>query len=102
MVLAMGRRGRRVLLSFVLVASLLSLRSLVLASGIEQTWIPGIYDAGDLDDAFALTSFKALGAPAPPRVDASARVVARVEPAAPDTTLSRAVSTTSSRAPPLA
>jgi hypothetical protein len=99
MVLAMGRR---VLLSFVLVASLLSLRSLVLASGIEQTWIPGIYDAGDLDDAFALTSLKALGAPAPPRVDASARVVARVEPAAPDTTLSRAVSTTPSRAPPLA
>ena len=99
MVLAMSRRF---LLSFVLIASLLSLRPLVLASGIEQTWIHGIYDAGDLDDAFALSSFKALGAPAPPRVDASARVVARVEPAAPDATLSRAVSTTSSRAPPLA
>ena len=44
------------------IASLLSLRSLVLASGVEPTWIPGIYDAGDLDETFALSSLKALGA----------------------------------------
>lgn len=94
--------SRRVLLSFVLVASLLSLRSLVLASGIEQTWIHGVYDAGDLDDAFALSNLKALGAPAPPRVDASARVVAHVESAAPDANPSRAVRSAPSRAPPLA
>jgi hypothetical protein len=93
--------SRRLLLSFVLVASLLSLRSLVLASGFEQTWIPGMYDAGDLDDAFALSNFKALGAPAAPSVDASALVVAHVESAAPDATHSRAVRTASSRAPPL-
>jgi hypothetical protein len=95
------RMSRRILLSFVLVASLLSLRSLVLAAGIEQTWIPGIYDAGDLDDAFALSSFKALGASGPPRIDASTRVVARVESPAPEAILSRAVCTASSRAPPL-
>lgn len=94
--------SRRVLLSFVLVASLLSLRSLVFASGMEPTWIPGIYDAGDLDDAFALSNFKALGAPAPPRVDGSARVVARIETATPDAAPSRAVRSAPSRAPPLA
>lgn len=98
MVLAMSRR---LLLTFVLVASLLSLRSLVLASGMEQTWIPGIYDAGDLDDAFALSNLKALGAPAPPRVDASAAVLARIESAAPDATPGRVGRTASSRAPPL-
>jgi hypothetical protein len=96
------RMSRRILLSLVLVASLLSLRSLVLAAGIEQTWIPGIYDAGDLDDTFALSSFKALGASGPPRIDASTRVVARVESPAPEAILSRAVCTASSRAPPLA
>ena len=94
--------SRRILLSFVLVASLLSLRSLVLAAGIEQTWIPGIYDAGDLDDTFSLSSLKALGASGPPRVDASTRVVARVESPAHDAILSPAVCTASSRAPPLA
>lgn len=99
MVLAMNRR---ILLSVVLVASLLSLRSLVLASGIEQTWIHGIYDAGDLDDAFVLSSFKALGAATPPRADTSTAVVARVESAVPDATPSRAVRTASSRAPPFA
>lgn len=93
--------SRRLLLTFVLVASLLSLRPLVLASGIEQTWIPGIYDAGDLDDAFALSNLKALGAPAPPRVDASAAVLARIESAGPDATPARVVRTASSRAPPL-
>lgn len=96
------RMSRRILLSFVLIASLLSLRSLVLASGMEHTWIHGVYDAGDLDDTFALSSLKALGAPAPPRVDASARVVARVESATPDAMLSRSVCCTPSRAPPLA
>ncbi len=94
--------SRRILLSFVLVSSLLSLRSLVLAAGMEQTWIHGVYDAGDLDDAFALSNLKALGAPALPRVDASARVVARVDSAVPDATPSRAVRSASSRAPPLA
>lgn len=93
--------SRRILLSFVLVASLLSLRPLVLASGIEQTWIPGIYDGGDLDDAFALSGLKALGAPEPPRVDASGALVARIESAAPDAAPSRAVVSASSRAPPL-
>ena len=96
------RMSRRILLSFVLVASLLSLRPLVLAAGIEQTWIHGIYDAGDLDDTFALSSFKALGASGPPRVDASTRVVAGVEFPVPEAILSRAVCTASSRAPPLA
>jgi hypothetical protein len=94
--------SRRILLSFVLVASLLSLRSLVLAAGIEQTWIHGIYDAGDLDDTFALSSLKALGASGPPRVDASTRVVARVGSAVPEAILSRDVCSASSRAPPLA
>jgi hypothetical protein len=94
--------SRRVLLSFVLVASLLSLRSLVLGSGIELTWIHGVFDAVDRDDDFALSNLKALGAPAPPRVDASAHVVARVELAAPDAPPSRAVRSASSRAPPLA
>lgn len=94
--------SRRVLLGFVLVASLLSLRSLVFAAGVEPTWIHGVYDAGDLDDAFALSNFKALGAPAPPRVDASARVVALVETAASDATAGRSVLSASSRAPPLA
>jgi hypothetical protein len=94
--------SRRILLSLVLVASLLSLRSLVLASGIEQTWIHGAYDAGDLDDFFALSNLKALGAPARPRVDDSARVVARVESAAPDASPRRGVRSASSRAPPLA
>ena len=94
--------SRRILLSFVLVASLLSLRSLVLAAGIEQTWIPGVYDAGDLDDTFTLSSLKALGASGPPRVDASTRVVARVQSPVPEAIFSRAVCTASSRAPPLA
>lgn len=94
--------SRRILVSFVLVASLLSLRSLVLASGFEQTWIHGLYDAGDLDDAFALSNLKAFGTPAPPRVDASARVVARVATAVPDAAPGRAARSASSRAPPLA
>ena len=89
-------------MSFVLIASLLSLRSLVLASGIEQTWIPGIYDAGDLDETFALSSLKALGASSPPRVDATAIVVARVELAVADAPLSSTARTASSRAPPRA
>ena len=93
---------RRILVSFVLLASLMSLRTLVLASGLEQTWIHGMYDAGDLDDAFALSNFKALGTPAPPRVDASARVVARVEMAASDAAPRRALRSAFSRAPPLA
>ena len=93
---------RRILVSFVLLASLMSLRTLVLASGLEQTWIHGMYDAGDLDDAFALSNFKALGTPAPPRVDASARVVARGEMAASDAAPRRLLRSAFSRAPPLA
>jgi hypothetical protein len=92
----------RILVGLVLVASLLSLRSLVLASGFEQTWIHGIYDAGDLDDAFALSNLKALRTPAPPRADASTPVVDRIKTAAPDAVSSRAARSPSSRAPPLA
>lgn len=69
---------RRLFLGLLLVAALLSLRSAVFACGIEETWIPGIYDGGDTDDALALAGFKALEAVASPEFPAPDVVISRV------------------------
>jgi hypothetical protein len=76
--------NRRLFLGLLLVAALLSLRSAVFACGIEETWIPGIYDGGDTDDALALAGFKALEAVASPVASASSP-----SPAAPRPSSSR-------------
>jgi hypothetical protein len=94
-------KGRLLLLGLFLVATLLSLRPLVFASGLEQTWIPGIYDAGDTDDALALSGNKAIGPAASPVVRAAALLVSSLAAASPADPKSRTAVAVPSRAPPL-
>jgi hypothetical protein len=92
---------RRLLVGVLVVLAVVMLRPLLYASGVEQTWIPGIYDNGDLDDAFALSVLKAIGAEAPPTVLAASLLLARLDPtpATSPANLNRVAS--ASRAPPL-
>ena len=69
---------RRLLLGLLLVATLLSMRTFALANGVEQTWIPGIYDDGDVDDALALAGSKAIECAAAPDVPAPDAVMGRI------------------------
>jgi hypothetical protein len=92
---------RRLLLGLLLIATLLSLRPLVFASGLEQTWISGVYDAGDTDDALALSSFKAIGPGASPLVPAADVLLTAVAAASLADPKSRTVVAAPSRAPPL-
>jgi hypothetical protein len=92
---------RRLLLGLVLVATLLSLRPLVFASGLEQTWIPGVYDAGDTDDALALSGNKAIGPAASPDVQAATVLVSALSSASHSDPKSRTAVAVPSRAPPL-
>ena len=92
---------RRLLLGLLLVATLLSMRTLALANGVEQTWIPGIYDDGDVDDALALAGSKAIECAAVPGVPTPDTVMGRimaVRVSDPETVSTVALS---SRAPPL-
>jgi hypothetical protein len=92
---------RRLLLGLLLAAALLSLRSVVFACGIEETWIPGIYDGGDTDDALALAGSKALESAASPVLPAPDVVFSRaVVPLAADPS-SFSVVALPSRSPPL-
>jgi hypothetical protein len=92
---------RRLLLGLVLVGTLVSLRPLVFASGLEQTWIPGIYDAGDTDDALALSGNKAIGPAASPVVQAATVLISALASASPADPKSRTAVAVPSRAPPL-
>ena len=92
---------RRLLLGLLLVAALLSLRSLVFACGIEETWIPGIYDGGDTDDALALAGSKALEAAASPVLPAPDVVFSPVVVALAVDPGSFSVVALPSRSPPL-
>jgi hypothetical protein len=92
---------RRLLLGLLLIATLLSLRPLVFASGLEQTWISGVYDAGDTDDALALSSFKAIGPGAPPPVQTAHVLHSALAAASLADPESRTVVAVPSRAPPL-
>ena len=92
---------RRLLFGLLLVATLLSLRTLVFACGVEETWIPGIYDAGDIDDALALAGFKAIASEVAPVVPAADLLLSRVTlTLSPDPESHNAV-VVSTRAPPL-
>ena len=92
---------RRLLFGLLLVATLLTLRSAVLSCGIEQTWIPGLYDAGDADNVLALSSVKAVDPAASPRAQAAdALVRALTIPTLADPR-GRSVVADPSRAPPL-
>jgi hypothetical protein len=95
-----GAMKRRLLLGVFLIATLLSLRPLVFASGLEHTWIPGVYDAGDTDDALALSSFKAIGPGAPPMVRAANVRVSALAAASLADPESRTAVAAPSRAPP--
>jgi hypothetical protein len=96
-----GAMKRRLLLGLLLVATLVSLRPLVFAAGLEQTWIPGFYDAGDTDDALALSSFKAIGPGTPPLVQAANVLLSALAAASLADPESRTVVAAPSRAPPL-
>lgn len=52
-------------LGFVLLAVLLSLTPLAQASPPDPTWIPGIYDGGDLDDVIDSLTAESAVAPEP-------------------------------------
>lgn len=93
--------NRRLLLGLLLVVALLSLRSAVFACGIEETWIPGIYDGGDTDDALALAGFKALEAAASPEFPAPDLVISRVVVATAANPGSFSVVALPGRSPPL-
>jgi len=69
---------RRLLLGLLLVATLLSMRTLALANGVEQTWIPGIYDDGDVDDALALAGSKAIECAAAPDLPSPDVIMGRI------------------------
>jgi hypothetical protein len=92
---------RRVLLGLLLVATLLSLRPVVFACGIEQTWIPGIYDGGDTDDALALAGSKAIEPTVAPVVPAPDVLISRLALAPSSDPGSFSTVAVSSRAPPL-
>ena len=92
---------RRLLLGLLLIATLLSLRAAVFACGIEETWIPGIYDGGDTDDALALAGSKALEAAVAPELPSPDIIVSRVVVARASDPGSFRVVALSSRAPPL-
>ncbi len=92
---------RRLLFGLLLVATLLSLRSAVLACGIEQTWIPGMYDGGDTDNVLALSSVKAIDPAASPRAHAADALVSALTIPAHADPQGRSVVADPSRAPPL-
>lgn len=92
---------RRLLVGLFVVLAVMTLRPLLYATGVEPTWIPGIYDNGDLDDSFALSSLKAIGSGAPPTVQAAAVLVARLSAAPAMDAESLSIGIAPSRAPPL-
>lgn len=92
---------RRLLFGLLLVATLLSLRSVVLSCGLEQTWIPGVYDGGDTDDVLALSSVKAIDPAASPRVHSGDALVRALVVSALADPQGRSVVADPSRAPPL-
>jgi hypothetical protein len=92
---------RRLLFGFLLVATLLTLRSAVLSCGIEQTWIPGLYDGGDTDNVLALSSAKAIDPAASPRVHSANTLGRGLAVAALADPQGRSVVADPSRAPPL-
>jgi hypothetical protein len=92
---------RRLLVGALLVMAVMGLRPVLYASGVEQTWIPGIYDAADLDDALALSSLKAIGGVPSPMVQASDVLISRLAFTHPTDPESPSLVTASSRAPPL-
>jgi hypothetical protein len=92
---------RRLLLGLVLVATLLSLRPLVFACGLEETWIPGIYDGGDTDDALALAGSKAIAPEVSPVVPAADLLLNRATLTLTEDPESHNAVAVSSRAPPL-
>lgn len=92
---------RRLLIGLLLVATLLSLRPVVLSYGIEHTWIPGIYDAGDLDAALAVLGAKAIDAAPSPRAHAADLLISTLPATALPALGGRNVVAGHSRAPPL-
>jgi hypothetical protein len=92
---------RRLLVGLLVVLAVLTLRPLIYASGVEHTWIPGIYDNGDLDDSLALSSLKALGTEAPPAFQAAPVLMARLDAMTVGEPESLVSGASPSRAPPL-
>lgn len=92
---------RRLLVGLLVALAVLTLRPLLYATGVEPTWIPGIYDNGDLDDSLALSSLKAIGTGAPLTVQAATLLVARLDAVTVAEPESLGSAASLSRAPPL-
>ncbi|HKZ07125.1 MAG TPA: hypothetical protein VJU81_16800 [Methylomirabilota bacterium] len=92
---------RRLLVGLFVVLAVMTLRPLLYATSVEPTWIPGIYDNGDLDDSLALSSLKALGTEASSTVQRAPALVARLDASAVGEPESPVSGASPSRAPPL-